>query len=225
MGSKSRFFSIWAIVFLVLLTILAGCNRSATKEEPTASPAKEQEVGKTPEQTMSTPKPTVAALTPVESTKVVETPQTQEPTVTPEPVVEATTVILPTEPAAEVTPATEQTYVISVGDTLFSIALAHNVTVEELAARNGITDVNSIEVGQEIIIPVPAGEETTAVAEETGTPTTTETGEGVHVVQPGENLFRIALKYNLSFETVAAYNNIPWPYYIYPGQEILIPPE
>ncbi|MBN1201314.1 MAG: LysM peptidoglycan-binding domain-containing protein, partial [Anaerolineae bacterium] len=49
-------------------------------------------------------------------------------------------------------------------------------------------------------------------------------GEIVHVVQPGENLFRIALQYNLLASIVAAYNGIPNPNVIYVGQKIRIPP-
>ena len=109
---------------------------------------------------------------------------------------------------------------MDVGDTLFGIALEFGVSLEELAARNGIVNVNAIDVGQQLIIPV-AG----APAEAPAEPAPVVAGEQVHVVQPGENLFRIALQYNHSFEVVAAFNGIPWPYYIYPGQEILIPPQ
>ncbi len=47
--------------------------------------------------------------------------------------------------------------------------------------------------------------------------------ERIHIVQPGENLFRIALGYGLDVDTVAAYNNITNPTLIYVGQKIKIP--
>ena len=77
---------------------------------------------------------------------------------------------------------------------------------------NNIINVHQIEAGQQLVIPSPSG-----------TPPGPAAGEQIHTVQPGENLFRIALQYSLSFETVAAYNGIPWPYTIYVGQQIKIP--
>ncbi len=50
----------------------------------------------------------------------------------------------------------------------------------------------------------------------TGTTTT-------HVIQPGETLFRIALRYRTTVATVAAANNIADPQTIYAGQRLTIP--
>jgi LysM repeat protein len=44
-----------------------------------------------------------------------------------------------------------------------------------------------------------------------------------HTVQPGENLYRIGLQYGLSWVTLARYNNIYNPNYIYVGQVLQIP--
>lgn len=54
-------------------------------------------------------------------------------------------------------------------------------------------------------------------------PTAAPTGEQVHVVQAGENLFRIALRYGFTVEELAAYNGIPNPNVISVGQQIRIP--
>jgi LysM repeat protein len=48
-------------------------------------------------------------------------------------------------------------------------------------------------------------------------------GCGTHVVQRGENLFRISLRYNVNLSTMAAYNNIPNAHRIYAGQVLNIP--
>jgi LysM repeat protein len=42
-------------------------------------------------------------------------------------------------------------------------------------------------------------------------------------VQPGENLFRIALQYNMMYTTLAEANNLSYPYTIYTGQVLIIP--
>jgi lipoprotein NlpD len=49
-------------------------------------------------------------------------------------------------------------------------------------------------------------------------------GGTTHVVQPGENLFRIALRYNLNYVYLAQYNGISNPAKIRVGQVLRIPP-
>ena len=46
---------------------------------------------------------------------------------------------------------------------------------------------------------------------------------GVYVVQPGENLFRIALRYNMTWDVLARVNGLCFPYLVYPGQQLVIP--
>jgi LysM repeat protein len=50
-----------------------------------------------------------------------------------------------------------------------------------------------------------------------------EEQQTVHVVQPGENLFRIALRYGVSVDELAAANNITNASHIDRGQELVIP--
>lgn len=68
---------------------------------------------------------------------------------------------------------------------------------------------------------VPAPEETPAppAGEEPG-----ESGEVIHIVQLGENLYQISLKYGISWVTIAEFNGITNPDAIAEGQEIRIPP-
>lgn len=47
----------------------------------------------------------------------------------------------------------EEVYIVQSGDTLFQIALSYGVDFEDLVAYNGIEDPDSLEVGQEILIP------------------------------------------------------------------------
>lgn len=49
------------------------------------------------------------------------------------------------------------------------------------------------------------------------------TGEVVHVVAPGENLFRISLRYNVSMAAIAQRNNIANVNLIFVGQQLIIP--
>ncbi len=68
--------------------------------------------------------------------------------------------------------------------------------------------------------PLPVVEPTAVPAVQ---PTAPATGERIHVVQAGENLFRIGLQYGFTAQELATYNNIPNVDRIYVGQEIRIP--
>lgn len=70
-------------------------------------------------------------------------------TQTPEPVQSGTETAVPETPA----PTEEQVYIVQAGDTLFRIAQVYNTTVEELADFNDITNIDALELGQEIRIP------------------------------------------------------------------------
>jgi hypothetical protein len=57
------------------------------------------------------------------------------------------------------------------------------------------------------------------------TPATTTTTDGVtrYVVQPGDNLFRIGLRFDVSFQQIATFNGITDATRIFVGQVLLIP--
>ncbi|MCS7260900.1 MAG: LysM peptidoglycan-binding domain-containing protein, partial [Anaerolineae bacterium] len=114
-------------------------------------------------------------------------------------------------PAAPPAPS-GTTYVVRWGDTLFSIAAQFGVTVEALKSANGLSS-DIIRVGQQLIIP-------TASAPSAPAPGGATT---IHIVQPGETLFRIALRYNTTVEAIAQANGISNPWYIYPGQQLTVP--
>ncbi|ALS77964.1 LysM peptidoglycan-binding domain-containing protein [Planococcus kocurii] len=50
-------------------------------------------------------------------------------------------------------PATSIKYTVKAGDTLYSIARSYKTTVAKIATANNISDVNSIRVGQVLVIP------------------------------------------------------------------------
>jgi LysM repeat protein len=73
--------------------------------------------------------------------------------------------------------------------------------------------------------PTPTETPPTAPPEPTAAPAeATSAGERIHVVQPGENLYRIGLIYGLSWVAIAEYNGIGNPNQITVGQELRIPP-
>jgi nucleoid-associated protein YgaU len=61
------------------------------------------------------------------------------------------------------------------------------------------------------------------IGRDAAAPAYAQQGQQTHVVQPGENLFRIALKYGTTWPVLAAANNITNPNLIYVGQVLIIP--
>ncbi|QPI67555.1 LysM peptidoglycan-binding domain-containing protein [Exiguobacterium sp. PBE] len=106
-------------------------------------------------------------------------------------------------------PSTTVKYTVKSGDTLYKIATMYNTTVAKIAAANNITNVNSIYVGQVLIIP------TTTV-----TPPTTTVK---YTVKSGDTLYKIATMYNTTVAKIAAANNITNVNSIYVGQVLTIP--
>ena len=186
-----------AVVSDVQVTTTAAATVAAGRTVvPVASPSPTSEG--TPE-TTPTPSPEVA--TPIPTTAAETTPPVA-PTSTPVPTTVPTPV--PTEAVSG-----ERTHVVQPGENLFRIALHYGMTYTALAAANGIINPDLVYVGQRLTIPT----EGTAPTAPTGT----------HVVQPGENLFRIALKYGVTVEALAVANGISNVNLIYPGQKLRIP--
>lgn len=72
---------------------------------------------------------------------------------------------------------------------------------------------------------VAAEEATEAEEEAAAAEAEADEDEVIHVVQVGENLYRIGLQYGISWVALANYNNLPNANAIYVGQELKIPTE
>jgi LysM repeat protein len=96
----------------------------------------------------------------------------------------ATSTVLPTlvpqvlTPAPTNTPAptpTPAVHIIQPGDTLMGIALQYGVTLDELYQVNGVLKPELLQIGQEIVIPVPGS---------VGKPTNNDSGAVIAPTQP-----------------------------------------
>jgi len=108
-------------------------------------------------------------------------------------------------PATSACPAL---YVVGTDDTAFSIARRFGVSLDALAAANGLSSSFGIKIGQLLVLPGVPGP--TAAA---------------HVVQAGDTLYSIARRYGANVETVAALNRIPHPWHVRLGQTLLFCPQ
>lgn len=127
-----------------------------------------------------------------------------------------------TDPTGEETgPRATSTYVVVSGDTLGQIAQRFDVAIEDIAAANSLTSIDSLAVGQQLIIPGDdfVAPEPTAAPEGQGT-----TGEQEHVVLAGQTLYSIGVRYGFTVAELQAYNNLANPNVLDVGQVIKIPP-
>lgn len=233
------------IILSVTLYFISACNRPAaqsTNPSPTLLPQAGTEPTKgtpvTP-QVMVTNTPTIqptsagtltimhTATTPPTFTPSPEPTKkptsTPEPSATPEPTdtLEPTATLAPTatveptttpEPTATPEPEPEYTitHTVQAGENLYRIGLLYGISWEDIARVNGITDPNSVYTGLVLVIPVE---------EPLPTPVEGQT----HVVQAGENLYRISLMYGISMQEIADANGITDPDEIYVGMTLKIP--
>lgn len=112
-------------------------------------------------------------------------------------------------------PAGITVHVVQRGENLFRIALQYGLTADVVAQANGINDPGRIMVGQRLIIPTEGQNEILTAS--------SDVPSSIHVVQPGETLFRIATQYGLSVAELQQANEIADPTVIYAGQQLVIP--
>lgn len=98
-------------------------------------------------------------------------------------------------------------------------------SAEEMAEEGAeeATEEMAEESTEEAAQEAAAEETEEAAAEAEATEAEADTGERTHIVQPGENLYRIGLQYGVSWVVLQDYNNLPSPNVIYVGQELRIP--
>ena len=94
-------------------------------------------------------------------------------------------------------------YTVKEGDTLSSIAVQNNITVNTILWANTIDNEDSIAPGDEIFILPVAGLK--------------------HIIKDGETLKKIAEEYKADEEQIIAFNNLPANGTLESGTEIVIP--
>ena len=98
------------------------------------------------------------------------------------------------------------THTVQSGESLWSISQQYNTSVDELKALNNL--------GSDLILPkqqleVSAGENSTSE-------------NGVHIVQPGDTLYKIGREYGVTVDQLMAWNQISNPHMIYAGNTIAV---
>ena len=106
------------------------------------------------------------------------------------------------------------TYIVQSGDTLTSIAIKFDTTVQAIAELNDLQNPNLIYVGEILKIPTNSRGNLSAPSSRHYIKT--------YIVQSGDTLTSIAKKFNTTVDKIALLNNITNPNLIYPGQILKI---
>lgn len=113
-------------------------------------------------------------------------------------------------------------HIVQPGENLFRISLRYGVSMDAIVQANGLADARSIYVGQRLIIPATSSTAGTTAGSTGSTSAAPAAGGSTHVVQPGENLFRIALRYGVTVAQLQAANQLS-NINIFVGQQLRIP--
>jgi membrane-bound lytic murein transglycosylase D len=106
-------------------------------------------------------------------------------------------------------------HVVRRGDTLWSIARQHSVSMDRLATSNGLRNGSTLAIGQVLRIPGTATLASTnadAIASQTTT----------YVVRKGDTLSRIATKFRVAMSDLLGWNSLKASSVIKPGQRLVM---
>lgn len=136
-------------------------------------------------------------------------------------------VILEGEPVARptVSATAGRTYLVRPGDTLSEIATQFNIDWQTLAELNQMVYPYLVYVDQEIRLPGNALPEEPVQTPEP-TPTTNPppvANYGMYTIQVGDTLVGLADQFNLPWQALVQANEMSYPYFIYPGQQLNLP--
>ncbi len=160
------------------------------------------------------------------------------------------TIAMPSVTTSPVMETAKSYHVVERGEGLYGIAKKYNSSVESIMAANDITDPGALMVGQSLEIPgtktttstsgrysltakygtdtetkpvtmtKPVVTETTIAASQ---PKATGGWTSKHIVQKGENAYRIALKYGTSLNTLLSKNGLTQGQGLNVGQALTVP--
>ena len=116
-------------------------------------------------------------------------------------------------------------HTITIGETLYRIAQQYGVTAQEIATANNIVNPDLIKAGSTLQIPCPAAPTVTPVPAQQGTGATTSTGQQTYIVQAGDNIYQISLKFGVDMGELVRINGLNeiTMNSIYVGQQLIIP--
>jgi LysM repeat protein len=113
-------------------------------------------------------------------------------------------------------------HVVQPGETLWSIAVANNLTTRTVAVFNGLSEDAMVIAGE--TVQVPTVEEGAAALASAGSGVSSgSTGGAEHLVQPGESLWSVAVANGLTVQELASFNGLAEDALLFAGETIQVP--
>ena len=202
-------------------TVTAVPTTRTPKPSPTERPTTRPPLVTTDTSTPHTPRPSATRTNTPRPTQTA----TQTPTRTPRPSPSATRTVTPLP----------ETHTVQKGESLTSIALLYNTSVDALVQTNGLRDPNSIQIGQVLAVPGAAQPTSTATAGQTAAATRAATPRPTvratagadstitHTVQKGETLSGVASLYGVTVQEIVDANGLESADLLQIGQVLIIP--
>ncbi len=113
-------------------------------------------------------------------------------------------------PLPTATPPYEHT--VANGQTMWSIAALHNLSIGELFYFNNLNENSLIQPGDELVVRLRPGQ----------SPPPTATPQLTHQITQGQTLWEIALRYGLTLDEILAFNDITETTLLQPGETLFV---
>ncbi len=122
-------------------------------------------------------------------------------------------------PPTETSTPTYITHLIEAGEAPLIIAAAYNVAVDEVLTLNQISDPTTLQIGQELVIPI-----TVTPTPATPSPTPSPTPKPViHTVESGDTLSGLGTQYQVNAAIIKLANELVGSQNLHIGQQLVIP--
>ena len=117
-------------------------------------------------------------------------------------------------------PRTTTEYIVAKGDSPWSIAQKHGVTVEQLREANPDMKDRSLQIGKPLLVPPSTRKEVAAADGKAATPAA---GGTVYQVKAGDNLTKIAKAHGTTVKAIRSFNDLKTDRIVV-NQKLRIPP-
>src|SRR5690554_3314875 len=116
-------------------------------------------------------------------------------------------------------------HLISPGENLFRISQRYGVTVDAIAQANNLVNPALILAGNTLQIPCQSPASTGTTDGQGGAGTVPSTSPGTYIVEPGDNLYRISIRFGVSMSALMSANGMTPSTinFLRAGQQLVIP--